>query len=70
MDNWSTVSALATGGGTPIAERHPIPIDLLYSDLEGGQRTVTRIVMTPKHEGDKWITSVSRHWYLDQANPR
>jgi hypothetical protein len=53
-----------------IADRRPMMVDLLYSDIEGGQRIVSRFGMTPRHEGDGWITTVNRHWYLDQASPR
>ena len=46
-------------------------IDLLYSDQEGGQRTISRFSLTqhPAAPGD-WRCSVVRHWYLDRANPR
>ena len=53
-----------------ITEHRAITVDLLYADLEGGQRTITRITMMPRHEADGWITSVSRHWHLDGGDPR
>jgi len=46
-----------------------ITIDLLYGDHEGGQRTVSRFTMIPTEDG-LWVTSVSRHWNLDRADPR
>ena len=52
-----------------IAERSPIYIDLLYGDHEGGQRTITRIGLTPIDNGG-WITSVSRYWHIDGPEPR
>ena len=52
-----------------IAEREPITIDLLYGDHEGGQRTITRLSLTPMDNGS-WYTSVSRYWHLDGREPR
>jgi hypothetical protein len=54
---------------TAIRERRPMTIDLLYGDHEGGQRTVTRFNLSTQ-EDDRWIASVSRHWNVDQADPR
>ena len=49
-------------------------IDLLYGDIEGGQRVVSRFALTPyEREGDdapRWLISVSRHWNLDRDDPR
>jgi hypothetical protein len=45
-----------------------ISIELLYSDLVGGQRTITRFGLSPV--GDAWIAAMNRHWYLDWAGPR
>lgn len=46
-------------------------IDLLYSDHEGGQRTISRFMCTrtTSHES-AWLCSVARHWYLDRPGPR
>jgi hypothetical protein len=46
----------------------PVTVELLYSDLLGGQRTVTRFTLLPK--ADVWYASMSRHWYLDWDGPR
>jgi hypothetical protein len=54
---------------TAIEERRRITIDLLYGDLEGGQRTVSRFAILPGSD-DSWITVVSRHWNLDRHDPR
>jgi hypothetical protein len=51
------------------AGRETISIDLLYTDQVGGQRTISRFQLVPIGE-DRWIASVGRHWYLDQAGPR
>ena len=50
--------------------RQPFGVDLLYSDLEGGQRTITRFAVRPKADGRGWITAANRHWNLDRPNPR
>jgi hypothetical protein len=46
-----------------------ITVDLLYGDHEGGQRTISRFALIPRVDG-QWVTSVSRHWNLDRADPR
>jgi hypothetical protein len=52
-----------------VQERRSISIDVLYSDAEGGQRTVTRFGLIPSDSGG-WVASVVRHWRLDGTNPR
>jgi hypothetical protein len=52
-----------------IEERRPLTIDLLYSDHEGGQHTISRFAMLPREDGG-WLSSVSRHWNIDRADPR
>jgi hypothetical protein len=52
-----------------VRDRVPLTIELLYSDQVGGQRTITRFGLTPVGE-DRWLTAVTRHWYLDQHGPR
>lgn len=52
-----------------------ISVDLLYGDHEGGQRTITRFLLSPRaHAGDEepwlWVCTTSRHWNLDRADPR
>jgi hypothetical protein len=54
---------------TAITERQRLGIDLLYGDHEGGQRTISRIMLTP-HDDGRWIAAVVRHWNLDRADPR
>jgi hypothetical protein len=57
-----------------IKAREPFSVDLLYTDHEGGQRTVTRFGVYP-HEGPNgsdegiWLLSVARHWNLDHTSP-
>lgn len=49
--------------------RLPFGVDLLYTDLEGGQRTITRFAVHPKEE-QGWIAVANRHWNLDRPDPR
>jgi hypothetical protein len=49
--------------------RTPIMVDLLYTDMHGGQRTITRFSIIPAGD-DRWISTVSRHWMLDGPSPR
>jgi|SRR5579871_6423173 len=46
--------------------------DILYGDFEGGQRVITRFLLSP-HESDdglRWFASVGRHWNVDRTQPR
>lgn len=52
-----------------IAEREPITIGLLYTDQVGGQRTITRFLITSAPDAS-WVESSGRVWYLDAAGPR
>lgn len=52
-----------------IEEREPIAIDLLYGDLEGGQRTISRFLLMPAGD-DGWYAQAARHWNLDRPDPR
>ena len=47
-------------------------VDILYGDFEGGQRVITRFLLTPL-EGEeelRWFASVGRHWNVDRPQPR
>lgn len=87
MADTSMIASLATAGGTlvlavathaseAIATGAPLSVDLLYGDHEGGQRTITRFYMIPRHnqpeDDEPWLRlcSVSRHWNIDRADPR
>jgi hypothetical protein len=66
--------------------RQGVTIDLLYSDMNGGQRTVTRLSLMPtpgrRPDGDDpdpderyannhgWIASIGTHWLIDDHAPR
>lgn len=52
-----------------LGERRVFIVDLLYSDHEGGQRTISRFALRPT-ENAGWLCTVARHWNLDRADPR
>jgi hypothetical protein len=52
-----------------IDARRSIAIDILYGDHEGGQRTVSRFLLSPTESGS-WLVSVARHWNMDRPDPR
>jgi hypothetical protein len=56
-----------------IKERRRFAIELLYSDHEGGQHTISLFSATPRESPDnpdQWLCSVGRHWNLDRPDPR
>ncbi len=55
-----------------IEAREPFAVELLYSDHEGGQLSISWIGMRPaiKDDDESWLPSVARHWTLDGADPR
>ena len=53
-----------------IGKRESFTVDLLYGDLEGGQRVISRFAVNPVEDGDDWWTAVSRHWNIDRPDPR
>jgi hypothetical protein len=63
------------------AARQPVTIDLLYSDMNGGQRTITRLSVLPavgggpdsddpSSSGNRWIASIGTHWLIDDHGSR
>jgi hypothetical protein len=52
-----------------IDAREGVTVELLYTDLVGAQRTITRFGIIPAGEG-AWIASMVRHWYLEWSGPR
>jgi hypothetical protein len=52
-----------------VGTRQELTLDLLYSDAEGGQRTITRFSLRPRGD-DGWLLAASRHWHLDRPAPR
>lgn len=53
-----------------IEARSSLTIDLLYGDLEGGQRIISRFVLDPRERDGGFIVSTARHWNVDRPNPR
>ncbi len=47
----------------------PVTVDVLYGDHEGGQRVVTRFLLSPREDG-VWMASAGRHWNIDRDDPR
>ena len=52
-----------------VRERRTITVDLLYGDVEGGQRVVSRFALTPAGD-DAWLCVNARHWNIDRDDPR
>jgi hypothetical protein len=53
----------------------PVTIDLLYGDLDGGQRVITRFGLRHREQGtdddhNTWLLSAARHWNVDGPDPR
>ncbi|HEX3804285.1 MAG TPA: hypothetical protein VHV75_15725 [Solirubrobacteraceae bacterium] len=51
-----------------IDKGEPITVELLYSDLTGRQRAITRFGLLVRE--DKRLTAMSRAWFLDVEGPR
>jgi hypothetical protein len=47
-----------------IKNRTAVTVELLYSDMNGGQLTVTRLSILPGQE-DHWFAAVGQHWPVD-----
>jgi hypothetical protein len=47
-------------------------IDILYGDFEGGQRVISRFLLSPREDDEdlRWFASVGRHWNVDRPQPR
>jgi hypothetical protein len=55
-----------------VEEPHRIAVDILYGDFEGGQRVITRFLLSPREVDDdlRWFAGVGRHWNVDLPQPR
>jgi hypothetical protein len=51
-----------------IGAGQPLIVSLLYGDFEGGQRVIIQFVLRPANE--RWLASVTRHFSIDQPDPR
>jgi len=52
-----------------IDARRDLIVEVLYGDLEGGQRAVTRFALIPRDDGG-WLASAGRVWNIDRDDPR
>jgi hypothetical protein len=52
-----------------IEQRQPLMVELLYSDLIGRERTISRFGLAPAGT-DVWLAGLNRHWFLDWDGPR
>jgi hypothetical protein len=52
-----------------VEERETIGLAVMYGDVEGGQRTITRFAMVPTPDG-RYIVSAGRVWNVDRPAPR
>ena len=53
-----------------IESGQPMTVEILYGDHEGGQRTVSRFLLSPREASDGWLAAVGRHWNIDRDDPR
>ena len=53
-----------------IEQRRPLMVELLYSDLVGRERTISRFGLFPVPGNDPWLVGLNRHWFLDWEGPR
>jgi hypothetical protein len=55
-----------------VEARQRLGVDILYGDFEGGQRVISRFMLTPREaeDGTRWFASVGRHWNVDRPDPR
>ena len=47
-------------------------VDILYGDFAGGQRMISRFMLSPREaeDGVHWYAAVGRHWSVDRPEPR
>jgi hypothetical protein len=57
---------------TAVEAPQRMSVDILYGDFEGGQRVITRFLLSPRplEDGVRWFASVGRHWNVDRPEPR
>jgi hypothetical protein len=55
--------------GSMIRNRESFTVDLLYGDVEGGQRMISRFAFGPAGD-EEWLPAVSKHWNVDGPDPR
>jgi hypothetical protein len=62
-------SAAFAAARAAVEAREQIVVEVLYGDLEGGQRVISRYSLIPRGD-DGWIATAGRHWSLDTPAPR
>jgi hypothetical protein len=55
-----------------VEAQQSVGVDILYGDFEGGQRMISRFMLTPREveDGVRWYAAVGRHWSVDRPEPR
>jgi hypothetical protein len=54
-----------------VVAREAFTVEVLYSDHEGGQRSISRFTLWPRGaEPSVWLSGAGRHWNLDRPDPR
>lgn len=54
-----------------VEARQPFTVEVLYSDAEGGQRSIARFTMRARGDArGEWLAAAGRHWNLDRPDPR
>jgi len=55
-----------------VEARQRMGVDILYGDFEGGQRMISRFMLSPREIDDevRWYAAVGRHWSVDRPEPR
>jgi hypothetical protein len=53
-----------------IRAREVFLIELLYTDHQGDQPSITAFVVNPMDDGEGWSSGAVRHWNLDRPDPR
>jgi hypothetical protein len=54
---------------TGIKQADRLVLELLYGDMEGGQRTISRFTFSQAAD-DSWLVALVRHFSLDREGPR
>jgi hypothetical protein len=54
-----------------VEARQSFTVEVLYSDAEGGQRSIARFTLRPRGDDPSdWLVATGRHWNLDRPDPR
>jgi len=51
-----------------VEARDYLTVEILYGDLEGGQRVISRYALSPRGDGG-WLAAAGRHWNVDAPDP-